>query len=215
MHTTDSYLASTICRTIELGLVITGAHTTRKYTRLYVTPTDPINECPTCTKPGTLRDYTPRTLVDLPIVGYPTELVVKVSRYLCVNPACGQTIFRAGVECAPDGMKVTNRVTMWVPNPMAIDNMSIKAIAKTLGLGWDATWRIAKEGCELLTNDDHRFKGVTVIGVDEHRWSHDLLSKGGGFVTVIVDMTKHPDNPDAPARLLDVIEGRSNEVLTQ
>lgn len=215
MHPTDSHLASTICRTTELGLHITGARTTRKYTRLYVTPTSPVNKCPTCTNPGTRRDHVTRTLVDLPIVGYPTELFVTIPRYECKNPNCAQKIFRASLECAQDGQKVTNRVTMWVLKAMAVDKMSVKAVAKALGVGWDLAWRIAKEGCQQLTCDNHRFTGVTVIGVDEHRWSHDLFCQGGGYVTVIVDMTKDPDNPNAPARLLDVVEGRSNEVLTR
>lgn len=214
MHPTDNHLASTICRTTNLGLIITNATTTSTRTRLYVTPTNPINQCPTCTNPGKLRDTTTRTLIDLPIVGYPTELIVSIPRYQCTTTSCTQTIFRARLECAKQGAKVTNRVAYWILKAMAIDNMSIKAIAQNLGLGWDLTWKIAQDACASLARDPDRLRGVRIIGVDEHRWSHNRSSTGGGYVTVIVDMTPSPGNQHTPARLLDVIEGRSNTVLS-
>ena len=56
-------------------------------------------------------------------------------------------------------------------------------------------------------------EGVRVIGVDEHKWSHNRRDHGDGFVTVIVDLTQHIANPKQPARLLDVVEGRSADAL--
>ncbi len=47
---------------------------------------------------------------------------------------------------------------------------------------------------------------MTVIGVVEHVWRH--TSKGDKYVTVIIDLTPIRDGP-GPARLLDMVEGRS------
>ncbi|MFS0332229.1 ISL3 family transposase, partial [Corynebacterium striatum] len=65
-------------------------------------------------------------------------------------------------------------------------------------------------------NDEHYLDGVKVIGVDEHRWSHNRRKWRDGYVTVIVDMTDHHDkdgNVIRPARLLDVVPGRSADAL--
>lgn len=59
---------------------------------------------------------------------------------------------------------------------------------------------------------------MRVIGVDEHKWSHNRRKLGDGFVTIIVDMTSHYDQDSdlknrPPARLLDIVKGRSSDVL--
>lgn len=122
--------------------------------------------------------------------------------------------YQAQLACAAPGKKVTYRVTRWILQRLAIDRMSISATAKALGIGWDLTCQLALEMCrELVYNDPDHLEGVYVIGVDEHKWSHNHTKHGDGFVTVIVDMTGHHHNPKLPARLLDVVPGRSAEVL--
>ena len=62
----------------------------------------------------------------------------------------------------------------------------------------------------MLIADPARFDGVTDIGVDEHAWRH--TRKGDEFVTVIIDLTPVRDGT-GPARLLDMVDGRSNQVF--
>ena len=52
--------------------------------------------------------------------------------------------------------------------------------------------------------------GVAVIGVDEHAWRHTRT--GDTYVTVIIDLTPVRDRT-GPARLLDMVEGRSKAVF--
>jgi len=52
--------------------------------------------------------------------------------------------------------------------------------------------------------------GVQVIGVDEHVWRH--TRRGGKYVTVIIGLTPVRDKT-GPARLLDMVEGRSKQVF--
>ncbi|OFT52483.1 hypothetical protein HMPREF3153_05095 [Corynebacterium sp. HMSC06C06] len=128
-----------------------------------------------------------------------------------------QKIFRAGLTCAPDNSKTTDRVTRWILQRLCLDRMSVAAAAKSLGLGWDTTNALALAAVQdLIYNDEHYLDGVKVIGVDEHRWSHNRRKWRDGYVTVIVDMTDHHDkdgNVIRPARLLDVVPGRSADAL--
>jgi len=53
---------------------------------------------------------------------------------------------------------------------------------------------------------------VTVIGVDEHVWRH--TRRGDKYVTVIIDLTPIRAG-SGPARLLDMVEGRSKQAFKQ
>ena len=50
-----------------------------------------------------------------------------------------------------------------------------------------------------------------MIGVDEHVWRH--TSRGDKYVTVIIDLTAVRAGA-GPARLLDMVEGRSKQAFT-
>ena len=62
----------------------------------------------------------------------------------------------------------------------------------------------------MLISDPHRLDGVKILGVDEHAWRH--TRRGDKYVTVIIDLTPVRDG-SGPARLLDMIEGRSKQVF--
>ncbi len=114
VYPTGNIVAETICRTAELGLRITGAADAGDVTVIEAEAIDPINECPQCGKPGKFRDHRVRRLTDLPVVGFPTTLHITLPRYLCVTPECATKIFSAGLDCAYDGSKVTDRVTRFI-----------------------------------------------------------------------------------------------------
>src|SRR5690625_8040725 len=68
--------------------------------------------------------------------------------------------------------------------------MSISAVARALGLGWDLVNNLAVEAARTLVYDDPtHLEGVRILGVDEHKWKH---VRGGGedsYVTILVDLT--------------------------
>jgi transposase len=89
--------------------------------------------------------------------------------------------------------------------------MAISQVARGLGVSWDtANDAVLTEGRRILISDPHRCDGVKVIGVDEHCWRH--TRKGDKYVTVIIDLTPVRDRV-GPARLLDMVEGRSKKVF--
>jgi transposase len=207
-------VADTICRTAELGLSIDNAADAGEVTHLFCHPTAIDAACPGCHEVGTLRDHVERRLTDLPIVGHPCVLHVSVPRYACDNPRCQGSIFRAGLpRAAGRKQSVTRRVTRWILQRMAIDNMSVKACARALGIGWDKTNDLAVAACRHLAyGDPNRLKHVRVLGVDEHKWKHVRGDGSPGFVTVICDLTGVV-NGTGPARLLDMVPGRSADAL--
>jgi len=84
-------------------------------------------------------------------------------------------------------------------------------IAANLGVAWHtANDAVLTEGHRRLINDPARFDGVAVLGVDEHVWRHTRF--GDKYVTVIIDLTPVRDGV-GPARLLDMIPGRSKAVF--
>jgi transposase len=89
--------------------------------------------------------------------------------------------------------------------------LTVARVAEGLGVSWNtANDAVLAAGRRVLIEDPHRFDGVRVIGVDEHCWRH--TRRGDKDVTVIIDLTPIRDGT-GPARLLDMVEGRSKQVF--
>ncbi|GAB2498827.1 Transposase (plasmid) [Corynebacterium atrinae] len=214
MHSSGNLVADTICRTAEIGLTITGAADAGNITIIDAAPVAVSDACPECSQPGTKRDHVLRRLVDLPVVGFPTRLHVRVPRFLCTTLTCSRKIFQASLACADDGSKLTHRVTRWVLQRLAIDRMSVAATATALGVGWELVNQVALDACRQLVYDDaSHLDGVRILGVDEHVWKHTRKpGQPSNLVTILVDLTPLVDGR-GPARLLDIRPGRSADVL--
>jgi len=207
-------VADTICRTVELGLSIDNAADAGDVTHLYCHPVSFDLNCPGCGHACQVRDHVERRLTDLPIVGHPSLLHVRVPRLACGNDDCEVTIFRASIpQAADDRQSVTCRVTRWILQRMATDGMSVTACARALGIGWDKVNQLALSACRQLSyQDPSRLDRVRVLGVDEHKWKHVRGDGSPGFVTVIVDLTPLVDGVGS-ARLLDMVPGRSADAF--
>ncbi|MCJ7858966.1 ISL3 family transposase [Corynebacterium kalidii] len=214
MHTTGNFVADTICRTAEIGLTITDAADAGPITVINATPVAVDDQCPGCSQPGSRRDHITRQLVDLPVVGFPSRLHVRIPRFTCTNDSCDRKIFQTSLACADDGAKLTQRVTRWILQCLAVDRMSVSATAKALGVGWELVNKIAVQACRNLVYDssDH-LADVKILGVDEHVWKHTRRpGEPSSMVTVLVDLTPLADGT-GPARLIDMRPGRSADVL--
>jgi transposase len=90
-------------------------------------------------------------------------------------------------------------------------HLTVARVAGGLGVAWNtANDAVLAEGKRVLITDENRFDGVNAIGVDEHVWRR--TRRGDKFVTVIVDLTAVRDGT-GPARLLDMVEGRSKQAF--
>ena len=92
-----------------------------------------------------------------------------------------------------------------------VQHLTAARIAEGLSVAWNtANDAVLAEGKRALVDDTTRFNGVTAIGVDEHVWRH--TRRGDKYVTVIIDLTGIRDRT-GPARLLDMVQGRSKQAL--
>jgi len=161
-------------------------------------------------KQGVLRDTVVRRLAHEPLGWRPTMLEVTVRRYRCAD--CGRVWRQDTTLAAEPRAKLSRRGLRWALEGIVCQHLTIARVAEGLGVAWDtANDAVLAEGQRVLISDPGRFDGVKVIGVDEHAWRH--TRKGDKYVTVIIDLTPTRDDT-GPARLLDMVEGRSKQVLT-
>ena len=87
-------VADTILRTVELGVRITNAAVAGETTVVFA---DLIvggpGCCPGCGLRGVYRDSIERRVSDVPVVGHPLELRVRVPRYRCAHDGCTREVF--------------------------------------------------------------------------------------------------------------------------
>jgi transposase len=132
-----------------------------------------------------------------------------VRRYRCTG--CGHVWRQDTTLAAEPRAKLCRRGLRWALEAIVVQHLTIARVAEALGVAWNtANVAVLAEGQRVLIDDEHRFDGVTAIGVDEHVWRH--TRRGDKYVTVIVDLTGIREGT-GPARLLDMVEGRSKQAF--
>ena len=210
-----SVVADTIVRTVELGVTITDAAVDGDATVVFCDLLDDgRRHCPGCGVEGIYRDTVIRRVTDVPVVGHPLRLWVRVPRYRCVAADCEREVFAHNTDrLARRGWSTTRRCARYILRRLMIDRATVAAVARELGLSWDTVNTIAMDATQhIVAADAPRLNGVRVIGVDEHRWSHTHRPGEDGFVTVIIDLTPVVEG-SGRARLLDLVPGRSAAAL--
>lgn len=150
-----------------------------------------------------------RRLAHEPFGWRPTLLLVTVRRYRCTE--CGHVWRQDTSKAAEPRAKLSRRALRWALESIVVAHLTVARIAEGLAVSWNtANDAVLAEGQRALINDPKRFDGVQVIGVDEHVWRH--TRKGDKYVTVVIDLTPVRDDT-GPARLLDMVEGRSKQAF--
>ena len=198
-----------------LGVTITDAAVDAEATVVFCNLLDDgRRQCPGCGVDGVYRDTVIRRVTDVPVVGHPLRLHVRVPRYRCVAADCEREVFAHNTDrLARRGWSTTRRCARYICRRLMIDRATVAAVARELGLSWDTVNTIAVNATGMIVAADiGRLDGVRVIGVDEHRWSHVRRAGEDGYVTVIVDLTAVLEGTGR-ARLLDLVPGRSAAAL--
>lgn len=195
----------------ELGLVAVGQQIGETATLLScrVAASEQDKFCRQCGAAGVARGTVVRRLAHEPNGWRPTTLAVRIRRFRCAY--CRRVWQQDTSRAAAARAKISRAGVRWALEGLVVNHMSVAALAKSLAVAWDtANDAILSEGHQLLINDEARFTGVRVIGVDEHVWRH---TRGGGkYVTVIIDLTPVRAGTGT-SRLLDMIPGRSKAVF--
>lgn len=202
---------TTFCRLDELGLVVTGQRLEPDRVVLACRVTEADAWCHDCGCVGLARDTVTRRLAHEPFGWRPTTLEVTVRRYRCTG--CGRVWRQDMSQAAEPRAKLSRRGLRWALGGLVVQHLTVARVAEGLGVAWNtANDAVLAEGKRALIDDPRRFDGVQVVGVDEHCWRH--TRRGDKFVTVIIDLTPIRDGT-GPARLLDMIEGRSKQAFKQ
>ena len=199
------------CRLNELGLEATGQRLEPAGAVLACRVVEPDRWCRRCGCEGTARGTVVRRLAHEPLGWRPTTLEVTVRRYRCTG---GGHVWRQDTSLAAEPRaKLSRRGLAWALEGIVIAHLTVARVAEGLGVAWNtANDAVLAQGTRVLIEDPNRFDGVRVLGVDEHVWRH--TRKGDKYVTVIIDLTPIRDR-SGPARLLDMVEGRSKRVFKE
>ncbi|MCW2882487.1 MAG: transposase [Sphaerisporangium sp.] len=211
--TFDAPDLTAFCRLEELGLKAVGQRLEpgRAVIECRVAEPDPDPWCRKCGAEGVPRGTVARRLAHEPFGHRPTVLLVRVRRYRCGG--CARTWRQDTAKAAPPKAKLSRGGLRWALESIVIDHLTVARVAAGLGVSWHtANSAVLAEGQRVLIGDRGRFNGVRVIGVDEHVWRHTRL--GDKYVTVVIDLTPARDKT-GPARLLDMVEGRSKAAFKQ
>ena len=200
---------TTFCRVDELGLVVVGQRLEPGRAVLACRVADPDQWCHRCGCEGSPRDSVVRRLAHEPLGWRPTTLEVIVRRYRCAD--CGHVWRQDTRRAAEPRAKLSRRGLRWALEGLVVQHLTVARVAEGLGVAWNtANDAVLAEGQRVLISDKARFDGVRVLGVDEHVWRH--TRRGDKFVTVIIDLTAVRGG-NGPARLLDMVEGRSKQAF--
>jgi len=199
----------TFCLLDRLGLSVTGQQVHDDHAVLACRVLEADDWCHECGSQGVPRDTVVRRLAHVPLGWRPTILQMRVRRYRCTG--CGHVWRQDTSSAAAPRAKLSRHAVLWALKSVVLDRLSIARVAACLGASWHTVNdAVLAAGRALLIDDPARLDGVRVIGVDEHAWRH--TRRGGKFVTVIIDLTPVRDGT-GPARLLDMVEGRSKQVF--
>jgi transposase len=115
-------------------------------------------------------------------------------------------------QAAEPRAKLSRAGLRWGLEGIVVNHLSMARVADGLAVSWNtANSAVLAEGQRVLISDPGRFDGVTTIGVDEHVWRH--TRRGDKYVMVVIDLTPLAGRT-GPARLLDMVPGRSKQTLT-
>ena len=203
---------TTFTRLDQLGLEVIGQRLEPDRAVLACRVVEPDEWCRRCGCQGAPRDTVVRRLAHEPLGWRPTTLLVTIRRYRCTG--CGHVWRQDTSMAAEPRAKLSRRGLRWALEGLVVQHLTVARVAEGLGVAWNtANDAVLAEGRRVLIDDPARFDGVAVIGVDEHVWRHTHHpGQGDKYVTVIIDLTGIRDGT-GPARLLDMVEGRSKQVF--
>jgi transposase len=161
--------------------------------------------CPSCAVRAVGHGRSRMTVRDLPIAGTPTVLVFARRRWRCGEALCEVNMWSEHVEAIAARASLTERARKTLADMVNIDGFSIAAAGVEFGVGWHTANAAVADYTDPVVDDPTRLEGVRGIGVDEKRFLNATAEHRTVFTTQIVDLDRH--------RLLDVVEGRSRDVL--
>jgi transposase len=164
--------------------------------------------CPECGAVARAKDRRPVWVRDLPIGGRPVVLCWHKRVWQCPHALCPKRTWTETHSAIAPRACLTERARQWAFEQVGSRDAAVSWMARVFGVGWHTVMRIVTTRGTPIVEDPVRLEGVTAVGVDETAYLRASGTHPTLFATGIADLT-----PDRPARLLDVVGGRSGTVL--
>jgi transposase len=177
---------------------------------LAVQTTNDIVGCPGCGAVATAHGRRPVRVRDLPVGGRPTTLIWIKRLWRCRHQRCETRTWSETSIDVPPRASLTTRAAREACRRVGHDGEAVAVVAADFGVGWGTVMRAVVEHGAPLVDDPARLEGVAALGVDETAFLAATSTHATEFATGLVDLTR----ADGPARLLDVVPGRSGAVLS-
>ena len=207
------------------GFVVLGRAEVDGELELLIETTADLVGCPACGAVARPKDRRPTWVRDLPLAGRPVVLCWWKRIWCCPQPRCEVRTWTERHEAIAPRAVLTERARQWAVERVGAHDAAVSRVADGLGVAW---WTVMTQviirGTPLVddparldppqaeptqaepTQSPHA--PVRAVGVDETAFLRATGTHPTLFATGITDLT-----PGRPARLLDVVDGRSGTVL--
>jgi transposase len=183
---------------------------------LLIETTAELVACPRCGAVARPKDRRPNWVRDLPIADRPVVLCWWKRVWCCPHPLCEQKTWTERHPAIRSRAALTERARQWAFEQVGDHDAAVSTVAAQLGVAWwtvmdqviDRGVPLIEDSVQVAPTDGAGSTPVTAVGVDETAFLRANATHSTTFATGIADLT-----PGRPARLLDVIEGRSGTML--
>jgi len=167
--------------------------------------------CPSCSAVAVLHDRWLRLVRDLPAGGRPVLLCWSKRVWRCRHRQCPQVTFSERTAVVRPKGVLTERARAEACRCVGQDAHSVAQVAADLGAGWPTVMRAVTEFGQRTLDAAWVDRAVVRLRVDETAFLAATARAHTQFVTGLVDLAPAGRGP---ARLLDVVQGRSGAVVT-
>jgi transposase len=164
--------------------------------------------CPDCGAVAQAKDRRPVWVRDLPISGRPVVVCWHKRIWCCPYALCPNKTWTEQHPAIAPRACLTERARAWAFEQVGAHDGAVSRVAYALGVGWATIMRIISARGEPIIDDPARLDAPTAVGVDETAFLRATGQHPTMYATGVADLT-----PGRPARLLDVVAGRSGMVL--
>jgi hypothetical protein len=171
---------------------------------------------PAVRRSGAAQGPPPELGARLPIADRPVVLCWWKRVWCCPHPLCEQKTWTERHPAIRSRAALTERARQWAFEQVGDHDAAVSTVAAQLGVAWwtvmdqviDRGVPLIEDSVQVAPTDGAGSTPVTAVGVDETAFLRANATHSTTFATGIADLT-----PGRPARLLDVIEGRSGTML--
>jgi transposase len=172
---------------------------------MYVETARDLVGCPACGVRAVGHGRLRRLVRDLPVAGRPVVLWWAKRRWRCPDGDCAKRTWVEQIDAIGPRASLTERARARLAAMVNVDGDSVAAAGCEFGVGWHCANQAVAEHTDPHVDDPDRFDDVRSVGVDEKRFLSATVEHRTVFTTQVVDLDRH--------RVLDVLEGRSRDVL--